>query len=77
MSAVSIPAARAARAEGDPAPGAAVRADEIPLPAVHRLHHATAVVLMIGIGALFSAVTASQYHTFMGRGPASTPSAPA
>src|SRR5882757_3819879 len=24
----------------------------------------TAVVLMIGIGALFSAVTASQYHTF-------------
>jgi ABC-2 type transport system permease protein len=37
-----------------------------------------AVVLMTGIGALFSAVTASQYHTFSAAtGPASIPSLPA
>jgi ABC-2 type transport system permease protein len=69
MSAVLTPAATAAAAPAGPlkvTQGRVVRSEWIKFRSL-RSTLATllvAVILMIGIGALFSAVTASQYHTF-------------
>ena len=56
----TAPAAGATRLRVTPTAGAAVGVDEVPVTAVHRLHVVVAVVLMIGLGAMFAAITASQ-----------------
>jgi ABC-2 type transport system permease protein len=69
MSAVLTPAAPATAAPAGPlkvTQGRVVRSEWIKFRSLRSTLYTllVAVVLMIGIGALFSAVTASQYHTF-------------
>ena len=69
MSAVLTPAAPATAAPAGPlkvTQGRVVRSEWIKFRSVRSTGWTllSAIVLMIGIGALFSAVTASQYHTF-------------